>query len=191
METPKHIDKYRYFLKLIGSNPFELLSLLPTAWSTFKFRHILRRAGQGTIVGKGTTIINPSRVSIGDHCLIMDHVYMRCGIDGRIQIGDRCAINSHAKLFGHGGVFIGSDSQIGPAAILTTTSHDYQDNLEAVFLPIHIGHKSWIGAGAIILPGVSIGDNCVIGAGSIVTKAIPSNTVAVGNPARAIRVHAG
>jgi acetyltransferase-like isoleucine patch superfamily enzyme len=188
-EAHQHIEKLGYIVKLIRTNPFELLALLPTAWTTFKFRHVLRRAGRGSIVGKGTIIINPTRVTIGDHCLIMDHVYMRCGVEGRIEIGDRCAINSHAKLFGHGSIHIGSQSQIGPAAILTTTSHDYQNNLEAVFLPITIGRNSWIGAGSIVLPGVSVGDNCVIGAGSVVTKSIPSNAVAVGNPAKVIKVH--
>ena len=54
-------------------------------------------------------------------------------------------------------------------------------------MPVHIGRNCWIGAGAIIMPGVTIGDNVVIGAGSIVTKDIPSNVVAVGNPCRILR----
>ena len=53
--------------------------------------------------------------------------------------------------------------------------------------PVHIGKNCWIGAGAVILPGVNIGDNSVIGAGSVVTKDIPANTVAVGNPCRVLR----
>lgn len=54
-------------------------------------------------------------------------------------------------------------------------------------MPVHIGRNCWIGAGAIIMPGVTIGDNTVIGAGSIVTKDIPENVVAVGNPCRVMR----
>ena len=54
-------------------------------------------------------------------------------------------------------------------------------------LPVHIGRNCWIGAGAVILPGVTIGDNTVIGAGSVVTKDIPANVVAVGNPCRVLR----
>ena len=54
-------------------------------------------------------------------------------------------------------------------------------------MPIHIGENCWLGAGVIVLPGVSIGDNSVIGAGSIVTKDIPSNVVAFGNPCKVIR----
>ena len=60
--------------------------------------------------------------------------------------------------------------------------HQYQYNL-----PIHIGKNCWLGAGVIVLPGVTIGDNSVIGAGSIVTKDIPANVVAVGNPCRVMR----
>ena len=54
-------------------------------------------------------------------------------------------------------------------------------------MPVHIGENVWVGAGAVILPGVSIGDNSVIGAGSVVTKDIPANIVAVGNPCRVLR----
>ena len=54
-------------------------------------------------------------------------------------------------------------------------------------MPVHIGRNCWIGAGAILMPGVTIGDNTVIGAGSIVTKDIPANVVAVGNPCRVMR----
>ena len=68
---------------------------------------------------------------------------------------------------------------------------NFDDSIEYTFLntkkPVKIGNRSWIGANTIILPGVTIGDNTVIGAGSIVTKDIPSNVIAVGSPARVIR----
>ena len=79
----------------------------------------------------------------------------------------------------------------GPNVTIATAAHpispehrkqDYQYNL-----PVHIGENCWIGAGAIILPGVTIGDNSVIGAGSVVTKDIPANVVAVGNPCHVLR----
>lgn len=187
MQIARHINRFDYIFKLILTNPFEIFSYLPTAWATFKYRFLLRCSGKGTIVGRGTNIINFSKLTIGNHCLIMDHVYIRCGVTGKVAIGDYCAVNSHAKLFGHGGIYIGQQSQVGPAAILTTTSHDHSANLEADFKPIHIGNQSWIGAGAIILPGVSIGDNTIIGAGSIVNKSVGSNVLAAGNPARIIK----
>ena len=79
----------------------------------------------------------------------------------------------------------------GPNVIIATAGHpidvelrqkEYQYNI-----PVRIGKNCWIGAGAILLPGVSIGDNTVIGAGSVVTKDIPANVVAVGNPCRVLR----
>lgn len=88
-------------------------------------------------------------------------------------------------------VYVGDYTQFGPNVVLAVAGHPidpvlreqgYQYNL-----PIHIGRNCWIGAGALILPGVTIGDNTVIGAGSVVTRDIPSGVVAVGNPCRVLR----
>ena len=78
-----------------------------------------------------------------------------------------------------------------PNVVVTTAGHPIDPELrERVYqfnLPVHIGRNVWIGAGAVILPGITIGDNSVIGAGSIVTKDIPANCVAYGNPCRVVR----
>jgi galactoside O-acetyltransferase len=88
-------------------------------------------------------------------------------------------------------IYVGDYTQFGPNVTLATAAHPldpeqrqqgYQYNK-----PIHIGKNCWLGAGAVVLPGVTIGDNAVIGAGSVVTKDIPANVVAVGNPCRVIR----
>ena len=183
----EHIDKKAYLLKTLKSNPFELLSVLSTAFKTFQYRYLIRCVGQKTIVGKGTEIFNFSNVKIGSHCLIQDHVYIRAGLNGRVSVGEFCAINSFAKLFGHGGIEIGDYSQIGPGALITTTIHDYKKAMEADFQPVKIGKWVWVGACSTILAGITIGDKSVIGAGSIVTKDIPSDSVAVGNPAKIIK----
>jgi len=166
-----------------------LFPVLSTALKTFQYRYLLRCVGLKTIVGKGTEIFNFTNVKIGSHCLIQDHVYIRAGLNGKVHIGEFCAINSFAKLFGHGGIEIGDYSQIGPAALITTTVHNYKGSLEADFQAVKIGKWVWVGAGSIIMAGITIGDKSVIGAGSIVTKDIPSNCVAVGNPARVIKKH--
>ena len=79
----------------------------------------------------------------------------------------------------------------GPNVTVATAGHPVDPELRrqvAQFnMPVHIGNNVWIGAGSVLLPGVSIGDNSVIGAGSIVTKDIPANVVAVGNPCRVLR----
>ena len=186
----EHIDKKAYLLKTLKSNPFELFPVLSTALKTFQYRYILRCVGLKTVVGKGTEIFNFSNVKIGSHCLIQDHVYIRAGLNGRVCIGEYCAINSFAKLFGHGGIYIGDYSQIGPGALITTTVHDYRGYMEADFRSVKIGKWVWVGAGSIILAGTTIGDKSVIGAGSIVTKDIPPDSVAVGNPAKVIKTRA-
>lgn len=80
---------------------------------------------------------------------------------------------------------------IGPNVTLATAAHPVEPSLRrkaAQFnLDVHIGANVWIGAGAVVLPGVTIGENSVIGAGSIVTRDIPANVVAVGNPCRVLR----
>ncbi len=78
-----------------------------------------------------------------------------------------------------------------PDVTIATAGHpvlpELRERLYQYNMPVHIGRNCWIGAGAIILPGVTIGDNTVIGAGSVVTKDIPSNVVAVGNPCKVMR----
>lgn len=88
-------------------------------------------------------------------------------------------------------VYVGDYTQFGPNVVLAVAGHPIDPALREqgyqYNLPIHIGHNCWIGAGALILPGVTIGDNTVIGAGSVVTRDIPSGVVAVGNPCRVLR----
>ena len=108
-----------------------------------------------------------------------------------MHVGKNFYANFNLTLVDDTDVFIGDDVMIGPNVTIATGTHpicpelrrkNYQFNL-----PIHIGNCVWIGAGSIVLPGVTIGDNSVIGAGSVVTKDIPSNVVAYGNPCRVIR----
>ena len=88
-------------------------------------------------------------------------------------------------------IHIGDYTMIGPNVTIATAGHPILPELRQEGLqynmPVHIGQNCWIGAGAIIMPGITIGDNVVIGAGSVVTKDIPSNAVAVGNPCRIMR----
>lgn len=88
-------------------------------------------------------------------------------------------------------VYVGDYTQFGPNVVLAVAGHPIDPALREqgyqYNLPIHIGRNCWIGAGALILPGVTIGDNTVIGAGSVVTRDIPSGVVAVGNPCRVLR----
>lgn len=88
-------------------------------------------------------------------------------------------------------IYVGDSVMFGPNVTLATAGHPIDPDLRrkvAQFnLPVRIGNNVWIGAGAVVLPGVTIGDDSVIGAGSIVTKDIPAGVVAVGNPCRVLR----
>ena len=88
-------------------------------------------------------------------------------------------------------IYVGDYTQFGPNVVLATAGHPILPELRGqgyqYNMPVRIGKNCWLGAGVIVVPGVTIGDNVVIGAGSIVTKDIPSNVIAVGNPCRVLR----
>lgn len=108
-----------------------------------------------------------------------------------VHFGKRVYANFNLTLVDDSHIYVGDYTMIGPNVTIATAGHpilpelrekNYQYNI-----PVHIGKNCWLGAGVIVLPGVTIGDNTVIGAGSIVTKDIPANVVAVGNPCRVLR----
>lgn len=180
------IDKVDRFKRMLKSNPLNWVQIFRIVLSTLKSRFLYRCIGKNTIVGTQVSFINFSNIKIGSDSLVLDHVYMRAGLDGYISIGKGCAINSYAKIFGHGGVTIGEHSQMGPDSLITTTSHDIGQSMKTEFKAVTVGNWAWIGAKAMILPGITIGNYAVIGAGSVVTKDIPDYAIAVGNPARII-----
>ena len=106
-----------------------------------------------------------------------------------IHLGKNVFINAGCRFQDQGGIYIGDGTFIGHNVFLATLNHDLNPNTRADMYPkpIHIGKKVWIGSGAIVLPGVSIGDNSVIAAGSVVTKNVPENVVYGGNPAKFIK----
>jgi maltose O-acetyltransferase len=108
-----------------------------------------------------------------------------------IHVGARTFVNFNLTALDVAPIRIGEDCQIGPNVQLLTPTHPLEpgprrDKLEAA-QPITIGDNVWLGGGVTVCPGVTIGDNSVIGAGAVVTKDIPANVVAVGNPARVIK----
>ena len=126
-------------------------------------------------IGDGVDIRPPFRVDYGSH----------------IRIGARTFANYGLIALDVAPITIGADVQIGTNVQLLTPTHPIEagprrDKWEAA-KPIVIGDNVWLGSGAIVLPGVTIGDNTVVGAGAVVTKDLPADVVAVGNPARVIR----
>jgi maltose O-acetyltransferase len=114
-----------------------------------------------------------------------------CDYGLQIRIGDRTFVNFNLVALDVASIEIGDDVQVGPNVQLLTPTHPTEPEprrakLEAA-KAITIGNNVWLGGGAIVCPGVSIGDNTVVGAGAVVTRNLPANVVAVGNPARVIR----
>ncbi len=107
------------------------------------------------------------------------------------HFGHHVYANFNLTLVDDTDIFVGDYVMFGPNVTVATAGHPVDPELRrqiAQFnIPVHIGNNVWIGAGSVLLPGVSIGDNTVIGAGSIVTRDIPANVVAVGNPCRVLR----
>lgn len=105
--------------------------------------------------------------------------------------GAHAYANFNLTLVDDGEIFIGEHTMIGPNVTLVTTGHpirpDLRERIAQYSEPIHIGRNVWIGANVTVLPGVTIGDNAVIGACSLVNRDIPANTVAFGTPCRAVR----
>ena len=114
-----------------------------------------------------------------------------CGFGFNIEAGDNFFANNNCVFVDPGKITFGDDVKIAPQCGFYTALHPLdpqqrKDNLEAAY-PITVGNNVWFGGGVKVLPGVTIGDHCVIGAGSVVTKDIPANSLAVGNPCRVIR----
>lgn len=107
----------------------------------------------------------------------------------KITLGRRVFINSGCRFQDQGGITIGDDCLIGHNVVLATLNHDLDPSRRADMhpAPIVIGRNVWVGANATVLPGVTIGDDAVVGAASVVTKDVPPASVVVGSPARVVR----
>lgn len=127
---------------------------------------------------------------IGEGCYIEPPFYSNFG-GKHVHFGKMVYANFNLTLVDDTHIYVDDYTMFGPNVTVATAGHPILPDLRQLGyqynMPVHIGKCCWIGAGAIILPSVTIGDNVVIGAGSVVTKDIPSNSVAVGNPCRVIR----
>jgi acetyltransferase-like isoleucine patch superfamily enzyme len=132
-------------------------------------------------------------ISIGKQCEIHPYALLLT-YGGDIKIGDHCSVNPFSIIYGCGGATIGNGVRIAAQVVIIPESH----NPGTDELPLHrsgttrkgicIEDNVWIGAGAKILDGVTIGRNCIIGAGAVVNRSLPPNATAVGVPARIIRI---
>lgn len=126
---------------------------------------IFQDMGEGSIVNAPLTAVRPHMVKIGRNVTIMNGCLMMAA--GGITIEDGAMLAANVQLL--------------------SNNHDLYDRVVITCRPIRICARAWIGAGASILPGITVGENAVVGAGSIVTRDVPANAIVAGNPARFIR----
>lgn len=139
---------------------------------------------------KRASLLKEMFAEIGEGCYIEPPLHSNFG--GRhVHFGKNVYANFNLTLVDDTHIYVGDHTMIGPNVTIASAGHPILPELREkgyqFNMPVHIGRNCWIGAGVVIVPGINIGDNTVIGAGSIVTKDIPANSVAVGNPCRVIR----
>ncbi len=152
--------------------------------------------GKGATIGKYAQLSCRERgsIRIGEGSDIGDFVVLETQRDGSITLGNNTCLNAFCVVYGAGGVTIGDNTRIACHTVIVASSHVFDDPTRDIHVQgitaegVTIGNDVWIGAGVRIVDGVTIGDHAVIGAGAVVTKDIPENAVAVGVPARVIRL---
>ena len=139
---------------------------------------------------KRTALLKDMFAEIGEGCYIEPPLHANFG--GRhVHFGHWIYANYNLTLVDDTHIYVGDETMFGPNVTIATAGHPICPELRVKGLqynmPVRIGRNCWLGAGVVVLPGVTIGDNVVIGAGSVVTRDIPSDVVAVGNPCRVLR----
>lgn len=138
---------------------------------------------------KRMALLKEILAEVGENCYVEPPLHANWGC--HTHFGNNVYANFNLTLVDDTDIYVGDSVLFGPNVVVAVAGHPVDPELRrkvAQFnLTVHIGNNVWIGAGAIILPGITIGDNSVIGAGSVVTKDIPANVVAVGNPCRVLR----
>lgn len=139
---------------------------------------------------KREALLKEMFAEIGEDCYLEPPFHANFG--GRhVHFGKNVYANFNLTLVDDTHIYVGDYTMFGPNVTIATAGHPILPELRRqgyqYNMPVRIGSNCWLGAGAIVMPGITIGDNVVIGAGSVVTKDIPSNVVAVGNPCRVLR----
>ncbi|WP_145907104.1 acyltransferase [Kitasatospora viridis] len=147
------------------------------------------------------TIFNEGSIRIGPFCIIAEQVTLSAGFlpgldlgpDPVITIGGGCVIGRGSHLVGHQSIVLGDDVWFGPNVYVSDQAHEYRDTTLPIGKqwprnePVEIGAGSWIGTGAVILPGARLGRNVVVAAGSVVRGEVPDFSVVAGAPAKVVR----
>ena len=140
--------------------------------------------------GKREALLKEMFAEIGENCYIEPPFHANWG-GKHVHFGKNVYANFNLTLVDDTDIFVGDYVMFGPNVTVASAGHpilpELREQIYQYNIPVRIGRNCWLGAGVIVVPGVTIGANSVIGAGSVVTKDIPANVVAVGNPCRVLR----
>lgn len=156
--------------------------------ATRVWRTALGELGRGSVLHAGVFIESPRRVRIGRGCLVTTGAWLTSELpDGALVLHDGVQVNRGARLDHTGGLVLLEGALVSEGATVMTHDHGHDPHSPPAPRPMTIGKHAWIGAYAIVLPGVSsIGDGAVVGAGAVVSRDVPAGAIVVGNPARQV-----
>lgn len=149
--------------------------------------------GEGSVFEAGSRVFHPERLRVGAGVYLGHDLFLHAYHDGEIHIEDGCWIGPGCYMHGAGGIHIGRCVGIGPGVRILSSEHAAEDRTQPVlhaplrFAPVRVEADADLGTGAILLPGVTVGRGCIVGAGAVVTRSLPDFTVAAGSPARILR----
>jgi acetyltransferase-like isoleucine patch superfamily enzyme len=132
-------------------------------------------------------------INISSNSIIGKNTRISSGQDGKVFIAENVLVDDYTFIMAHESISIGKNTKIAAFCFITDFNHRFEDKKISIVKqgynakPVLIGENVWIGTHSVILPGVTIGNRAIIGAGSIVTKDVPANSIAVGNPAKVIK----
>ena len=137
-----------------------------------------------------TALLKEMFAELGENCYIETPFHTNWG--GRhVHFGKNIYANFNLALVDDTHIYVGDYTQFGPNVVLATAGHpvnpDLRERAYQYNAPIRIGRNCWLGANVVVVPGVTIGDNVVVGAGSVVTRDLPDTVVALGNPCKILR----
>lgn len=150
-----------------------------------------RFRGRNCLVGRNVIFVGGDRIRLGNRVSINSGSQFIAGKNGFVHLGSGAHVSRHSVLAGAGGIEIGDFCKISSGVMIYTVTYQREKDVllrdaPANHQPVILGNDVHVGANATILPGVSIGDNAVIGAGAVVIKDVPANTTVVGSPAKPI-----
>ncbi len=179
-------NKENYSLRKISSYYLARLN-------SFFFKHCFSSLGSNCRVDGRPRIYGSGKIKAGDNLLLRSHIPLEIFADenSEIHIGNNVDIGFGVVINAQERIDIGDLTMIGNHAVIIDTDYHGIDGNPTRTAPIRIGNHVWICWGAIILKGVTIGDNSIVAAGSVVTKDVPPNTLVAGNPAKVIRATTG